>query len=54
MLEEEAALAQAENIDLGLALQTGQARITASPSMVHELVANLVDNALRHTQPAGW
>ena len=53
VLEEQAALAQAKDIDLGIALHAGDARLAASPSMVHELVANLVDNALRYTQPKG-
>lgn len=53
VLEEHAALAQARDIDLGIALQAGEAIITASPPMVHELMANLVDNALRYTQPGG-
>ncbi len=53
VLEEQAALAQAKDIDLGIALHTGDARLSASPAMVHELVANLVDNALRYTQPKG-
>ena len=53
VLEEQAALAQAKDIDLGIALHAGDARLAASPAMVHELVANLVDNALRYTQPKG-
>jgi two-component system sensor histidine kinase TctE len=53
VLEEQAALAQAKDIDLGVALHAGDAHLSASPAMVHELVANLVDNALRYTQPKG-
>jgi two-component system sensor histidine kinase TctE len=53
ILEEQAALAQAKDIDLGLDLRTDQARVEASPSMLHELVANLVDNALRYTPAKG-
>ena len=53
ILEEQAALAQAKNIDLGLDLRTERALVEASPSMLHELVANLVDNALRYTPANG-
>ncbi len=53
VLEEQAALAQAKDIDLGLDLGPEPAELQASPSMLHELVANLVDNALRYTQPSG-
>ena len=57
VLEEQAALAQAKDIDLGLDLgpdlQQGPVELLASSSMLHELVANLVDNALRYTQPGG-
>jgi two-component system sensor histidine kinase TctE len=53
ILEEQAALAQAKDLDLGLDLRTDQARVLASPAMLHELVANLVDNALRYTPAKG-
>ena len=53
VLEEQAALAQARDIDLGLDLQTDRVEILASSSMLHELVANLVDNALRYTPIGG-
>jgi two-component system sensor histidine kinase TctE len=53
VLEEQAALAQAKDIDLGLDLQTDRVELLASSSMLHELVANLVDNALRYTPPKG-
>ena len=52
VLEESAATAQAKNIDLGFELHGGDAVVQAMPAMLHELVANLVDNALRYT-PAG-
>jgi two-component system sensor histidine kinase TctE len=51
VLEELAALAQSKNIDLGFE-QSGAAIVRGTPSMLHELVANLVDNAIRYT-PAG-
>jgi two-component system sensor histidine kinase TctE len=53
VLEEQAALAQSKDIDLGLDLQTDRAELLVSSSMLHELVANLVDNALRYTPPKG-
>jgi two-component system sensor histidine kinase TctE len=51
VLEELAALAQSKNIDLGFE-QQGSAVVRGMPSMLHEMVANLVDNAIRYT-PAG-
>jgi two-component system sensor histidine kinase TctE len=53
VLEEQAAVAQSKDIDLGLDLQTERVELMASSSMLHELVANLVDNALRYTPPRG-
>lgn len=52
VLEESAMAAQAKNIDLGFERHGGQAVVRAMPAMLHELTANLVDNALRYT-PAG-
>lgn len=53
VLEEQAALAQSKDIDLGLDLQTPRVNLLASSSMLHELLANLVDNALRYTPRRG-
>ncbi len=53
VLEEKADLAQAKDMDLGLDLRTAQAELLASATMVHELVLNLVDNALRYTPRRG-
>jgi two-component system sensor histidine kinase TctE len=53
VLEESAAVAQARNIDLGFELQGGEVIVRAMPAMLHELVANLVDNALRYTPARG-
>jgi two-component system sensor histidine kinase TctE len=52
VLEELAALAQSKNIDLGFE-QHGAATVRGTPSMLHELVANLVDNAIRYTPSGG-
>ena len=52
VLEKLATLAQAKNIDLGLEFAGVPIMVRASPFMLEELVANLVDNALRYT-PAG-
>lgn len=52
VLEEQAPLAQARGLDLGLDCPEGPLDLAAPAAMVHELVANLVDNALRYT-PAG-
>ncbi len=53
VLEESATTAQAKNIDLGFELHGGPAVVQALPAMLHELVANLVDNALRYTAVGG-
>jgi len=53
VLEEQAALAQSKNIDLGLELQTRHAEVLGSSFMLHELISNLVDNALRYTPADG-
>ena len=53
VLEEQAGLAQAKGIDLGLSHTPGRFEVLASSSMLHELVANLVDNALRYTPSNG-
>jgi two-component system sensor histidine kinase TctE len=52
VLEESAASAQAKAIDLGFE-QHGNALVRGTPSMLHELVANLVDNAIRYTPRGG-
>src|SRR5882672_4412434 len=52
VLEEHAASAQAKEIDLGFE-QRGGALVRGTPSMLHELVANLVDNAIRYTPHRG-
>ena len=52
VLEEQAGLAQAKDIDLGFESSLERAELQTSAYMLHELVANLVDNALRYT-PAG-
>jgi two-component system sensor histidine kinase TctE len=52
VLEESAPAAQAKQIDLGFE-QRGGALVRGTPSMLHELVANLVDNAIRYTPHRG-
>ncbi|GLH67722.1 sensor histidine kinase [Geothrix edaphica] len=53
VLEEQATLAQSRNIDLGFDRPEGRLDLAAPSAMLHELVANLVDNALRYTPPGG-
>src|SRR5437588_782192 len=53
VLEELAALAQSRNIDLGFERKGDAATVRGTPSMLHEMVANLVDNAIRYTPPGG-
>lgn len=53
VLEEQAALAHSKDTDLGLDFQTDRVEVMASSPMLHELVANLVDNAIRYTPPKG-
>ncbi len=53
VLEEQGALAQAKEIDLGLDLQADRVELLASSPMLHEMLANLVDNALRYTPRGG-
>jgi two-component system sensor histidine kinase TctE len=52
VLEEHAASAQAKEIDLGFE-QRGGALVRGAPSMLHELVANLVDNGIRYAPRGG-
>jgi len=53
VLEEQAPLAHARDIDLGFDHPQGPVDLWAPAAMLHELVANLVDNALRYTPPQG-
>lgn len=43
--------AAAKNIDLGFELET--AWVQAEPLLLRELLANLLDNAIRYTEPSG-
>lgn len=45
-------LAIGKNIDLGFEIETGWT--LAEPLLVHELLSNLIDNAIRYTQTGGW
>jgi two-component system sensor histidine kinase TctE len=53
VLEESATAAQSKQIDLGFEQYGAQAVVRAMPSMLHELVSNLIDNALRYTPTGG-
>jgi two-component system sensor histidine kinase TctE len=52
VLEELVAAAHAKSIDLGFE-QRGSALVRGSVPMLHELVANLIDNAIRYTPDRG-
>ena len=52
-LEELGILAQAKDIDLGFESGGVPCLVRAMPAVLDELVANLVDNALRYTPPGG-
>ncbi len=53
VLEDFAERAHGKNIDLGLGAETEDAQVRGVPLMLRELVANLVDNALRYTPEEG-
>jgi two-component system sensor histidine kinase TctE len=52
-LEELASLAQAKNIDLGFEASDESLTVLGVPHMLHMLVVNLVDNAIRYTHEGG-
>jgi two-component system, OmpR family, sensor histidine kinase TctE len=52
-VEEALPLAGQKNIDLGLEADAPSAAIKASPLLAKELIANLIDNALRYTPADG-
>ena len=53
VLESLAALAQHKGIDLGFEGAATEVSVLAVPHLLQEMVANLVDNALRYTAPGG-
>jgi two-component system sensor histidine kinase TctE len=53
VLEALATMAQAKNIDLGAEICEEPAIIQATPALIYELIANLVDNAIRYTPANG-
>ncbi|AIY42769.1 two-component system [Collimonas arenae] len=53
VIEELATLAQSKAIDLGFEFCDNPVMVHATPSMLEELVANLLDNALRYTPSGG-
>ncbi len=52
-IEAQATVAARRNIDLGVEGAQAPTEVLANPVLLHELVANLVDNALRYTPPGG-
>ena len=48
-----ALLAQQKELDLGIDTLDETASVRASPYLLRELIANLVDNAIQHIQPGG-
>jgi signal transduction histidine kinase len=46
--------AEARRLDVRLQAELSTAPATGDPRLVESLVANLVDNALRHNGPGGW
>ena len=52
-VESLALVARQRSIDLGLEDHGLSGQVQANPQLLHELVANLVDNALRYTQHGG-
>ncbi len=52
-LESLAGQAQAKDIDLGFEAGPGDTTLLAHPTMLREIVMNLLDNAIRYTQPRG-
>ncbi len=53
VMEAQALAAQERDMDFGFEAQIEYAIVLATPLLLHELVANLVDNALRYTQRGG-
>ncbi|MFC7515240.1 sensor histidine kinase [Herbaspirillum sp. GCM10030257] len=48
-----AQLAVRKDIDLSFHADEGDVQVNANPLLLHELVSNLVDNAIRYTPPGG-
>lgn len=53
VLEALSALAESKGIDLGLEEALPQAHVNTNPVALREMLMNLVDNAIRYTQPGG-
>ena len=54
VLQEFRLRAQAKGVELRLRTDDGQTMIAADIGLVQRALANLVENALRHTPPGGW
>jgi two-component system sensor histidine kinase TctE len=48
-----APFAAAKNVDLAFESDIGQAPVAAQPSMLHDILTNLIDNAIRYTHGGG-
>jgi signal transduction histidine kinase len=50
----DAAATQIERLDLHLDTKLDPAETTGDPQLLERMIANLVDNAVRHNDPGGW
>ena len=50
----DAAAAQIERLDLHVDTKLDPAETTGDPQLLERMIANLVDNAVRHNEPGGW
>ncbi len=50
----DAAGPQIERLDLHVDTELDPAQMTGDPQLLERMIANLVDNAVRHNEPGGW
>jgi signal transduction histidine kinase len=50
----DAAAPQIERLDLHVDTKLDPAETTGDPQLLERMIANLVDNAVRHNEPGGW